>query len=373
MCVRALLLFAATAPLCAAFATIGYLPEWRYSGANFNTLAAHLSHLIFFSAEPLPSGELTGLDRLPSPAVLAEARAAAAATGTKLMVCFGGNGRSSGFSAVARAKPRRARFVARVAALVRGGAYDGVDINWEYPGYAFGSGYKPEGEVEADYAGLAALLRALRRALPAGAPLTLAYYPDGRQEALLLKHGAHRSVDFMHMMTYDANGPAGHSPMSLAEAALAGGVAAGLPAAQLTLGLPFYGRHSVTGDWTTYEDLVQRHAPLAPGVDDVPAAPGSAAGPRISFNGVDMIARKTKMAAEAGWGGVMIWEAGQDCRMRPVTRDGRTHVRTCPGAGSDASLLAAIARALHAVNASDRGRAWLQALDAPHAREADEL
>ncbi|NDC59783.1 MAG: hypothetical protein EBZ50_13370, partial [Alphaproteobacteria bacterium] len=28
--------------LCAAFATIGYLPEWRYSGANFNTLAAHL-------------------------------------------------------------------------------------------------------------------------------------------------------------------------------------------------------------------------------------------------------------------------------------------------------------------------------------------
>jgi GH18 family chitinase len=61
--------------------------------------------------------------------VLAEARAAASSTGTKLLVCFGGNGRSAGFAAVARAKPRRARFVARVAELVRTAGYDGVDIN----------------------------------------------------------------------------------------------------------------------------------------------------------------------------------------------------------------------------------------------------
>jgi len=351
MCVRALLLFAATAPLCAAFATIGYLPEWRYSGANFNTLAAHLSHLIFFSAEPLPSGELSGLDRLPSPAVLAEARAAAAATGTKLMVCFGGNGRSSGFSAVARAKPRRARFVARVAALVRGGAYDGVDINWEYPGYAFGSGYKPEGEVEADYAGLAALLRALRRALPAGAPLTLAYYPDGRQEALLLKHGAHRSVDFMHMMTYDANGPAGHSPMSLAEAALAGGVAAGLPAAKLTLGLPFYGRHSASGDWVTWEDLQQRHA-LGESDDSAPGEGGGV----LHFNGRATIREKVRRAIVAGYGGVMIWEAGQDCRQEAVTRDGRTHGVTCT-AGASSSLLVAMSEAIAEAGAAGGARA----------------
>lgn len=324
----------------ASFATIGYLPEWRYSGANFNTLSAHLSHLIFFSAEPLPSGELSGLDRLPSPAVLAEARAAASATGTKLLVCFGGNGRSSGFSSVVRAKPRRARFVARVAELVRRGDYDGVDLNWEYAGYAFGSGYKPDGEVEADYAGLAQLLRSLRRALPAGAPLTLAYYPDGRQEALLLKHGAHKSVDFMHMMTYDANGPEGHSPMSLAEAGLRGGVGAGLPAAKLTLGLPFYGRHSATGDWVTWEDLQQRHA-VAEGDDSAPGEGGGV----VHFNGVGTIKEKVRRAVAAGVGGVMIWEAGQDCRQEEVTRGGQTHKVTCThGAGS--SLLVAMTAAI---------------------------
>ena len=37
--------------------------------------------------------------------------------------------------------------------------FDGVDYNWEYPGYAFGSGYKAEAEVDADYAGLRALLQ----------------------------------------------------------------------------------------------------------------------------------------------------------------------------------------------------------------------
>ena len=37
--------------------------------------------------------------------------------------------------------------------------FDGVDYNWEYPGYAFGTGYKAEAEVDADYAGLRALLQ----------------------------------------------------------------------------------------------------------------------------------------------------------------------------------------------------------------------
>ena len=34
-----------------------------------------------------------------------------------------------------------------------------MDYNWEYPGYAFGTGYKAEAEVDADYAGLRALLQ----------------------------------------------------------------------------------------------------------------------------------------------------------------------------------------------------------------------
>jgi hypothetical protein len=36
----------------------------------------------------------------------------------------------------------------------------------------------------------------------------------------------------------------------------------------VTHGLPFYGRHTRTGDWKSWEDLVQMHLPKA-GVDEV--------------------------------------------------------------------------------------------------------
>ena len=129
----------------------------------------------------------------------------------------------------------------------------------------------------------------------------------------------------------------------------------------MTLGLPFYGRDSRSGDWTTYEDLVQRHAPLAPSVDEVPAPPPDGGGrgrggkkataTTIGFNGVATITEKTRRAARAKLGGVMIWEVGQDCRLAPVTHGDTTHVQTCPD--RDASLLVAIANGI----ALERGAA----------------
>ena len=352
---------AAASPL----AVFGYLPEWRLAGADYNSLARVYSPLAFFSVEPNADGGLAGYDRQPSGESLADARTAAAVHGTQLLVCAGGNGRSTHFGAVTRSVKRRARFVNALVSHVRALGLDGVDLNWEYPGYAFGKGWASDAEVRADFGGLARLARDLRKALPPGSPLTLAYYPDGRQEVELYKSGVWRHVDFMHAMTYDANGPDGHSPLSLAHSAFAHAAAAGLPPAKLTLGLPFYGRHSRTGDWTTYEDIVQQHHPLAPDANSVPAAPNAAG--VIDFNGADLIEEKVRVAAAAGWGGVMVWEAGQDCRLSPVTRDGRTHARTCPaGAGGSASsLLVAIARALAKANASHSVHAWLRELNVP--------
>lgn len=361
--IRSLAAFACLAASSAAarnFSVFAYLPEWRYAGANFNAMAALATDIVFFSVEPAADGSLAGTDRLPTGEALASARAAAAEHDASLLICAGGNGRSAHFSAVVRSQRKRARFVASLVSAVKELGFGGIDLNWEYAGYTFGRGYAASAEVKADYAGLARLSRDLRAALPAGARLTLAYYPDGRQEAELRASGAWKRVDLMHAMAYDASGPGGHSSMALAEAALAGGAASGLPVGKLTLGLPFYGRHSATGDWTTYEDLVQRHAPLAASADAVPAPGGGSA--TITFNGVDRISQKTQLALDKGFGGVMIWEVGQDCRLAPVTRDGRTHARTCPGAGGSASLLVAVARTVLA-NGGGRGRDWLRALD----------
>ena len=38
------------------FNIVGYMPEWRHEGADFERLCKHLTHLIFFSLEMTPKG-----------------------------------------------------------------------------------------------------------------------------------------------------------------------------------------------------------------------------------------------------------------------------------------------------------------------------
>ena len=138
----------------AGFAVAAYLPEWRYEGANWDTISRHTSHLILFSLEVGPDGDLAALDRLPRPELLKEARSAATRHGTHLLICFGGNGRSAGFGPMVRSATARARFLGQLLTLLREHDLDGVDYNWEYPGYVFGTGYADEAGVAADYSGL---------------------------------------------------------------------------------------------------------------------------------------------------------------------------------------------------------------------------
>lgn len=353
LCIATLLLtcFALSAAVeretSAKFAVVGYLPEWRYGGANFEKMCETLTHLIFFSVEPTPEGGITGMDRFPPADVLTAARG----QGCELIICFGGNGRSSGFSAMTRNSEARKAFVKKVKQLVKRFKLDGVDYNWEYPGYGFGSGYRAMEEVQRDYEGLQALLKDTRRVMPKKT-LSVAYYPDSRQEKTLVTIGAPGLVDFLHIMAYDqhsdANTPS-HSSYEFAQKVVQQGKDLLLPSEKLTLGVPFYGRHSATGDWTTYEDIVQQHHPLDPSVDmvstDKKRRKRGRAAPHIAFNGIDTIQAKTRIAIDEGIGGLMIWEVGQDCRLAPVTRGGQTHVQTCP-AGGNSSLLVAMAREL---------------------------
>ena len=319
-----------------AFQVAAYLPEWRYEGANWVTICGTVTHLILFSIEVTPTGALAALDRLPRPELMREARAAATASGTKLLLCIGGNGRSAGFSPTVASKKKRARFVAALLELCEKHGFDGVDYNWEYPGYVLGRGYLPEAEVTKDYEGLFKLLEETHAAFaPSGRVITMAYYPDGRQERLLMQGGAPQWLEAMHMMSYDQGER--HSTWEFAERVARQGAQL-LPAAKVTHGLPFYGRHMRTGDWKSWEDLVQQHRP-ADGVDEAGG---------YFFNSAALIERKTRLAKRLGLAGVMIWEVGQDCRLVPVTHGATTHVRTCPADGDADSLLAAVSRGIAA-------------------------
>lgn len=290
------------------FSVVSYLPEWRYEGANFNTICKHSTHLIFFSIEPGEDGNIIGLDRFPKDYVLLPAIKASKEYGCKLLICFGGNGRSTHFSTITRNNKLRKKFIKNVYKLIEKYNLDGVDYNWEYPGHSFQNGYASKEEIKNDYVGLIKLLQDTRKKFDSFDKkkiITIAYYPDKRQETLLLAGKADEYCDLMHMMTYDQKG-GHHSTYNFAIESIQQGFNIGLNSTRLTLGVPFYGRDSVTGDWTTYEDIVQNNHPLLTDIDEVKSRNGF-----IGFNNIKTIENKVRYSYKSNLGGIMIWEVGK--------------------------------------------------------------
>lgn len=147
-------IFSAYSDIERKFAVFGYLPEYRLN-ANFDysgVFSMGLSHLLFFSLEVITlyilisslkvlsspkqinsTGLPSALDRLPSRSDVLIAREAADNYGAKIMISFGGYGRSGGFSNMVQTKKKRKRFLNQLNNLMLEYRFDGVDYNWEYP------------------------------------------------------------------------------------------------------------------------------------------------------------------------------------------------------------------------------------------------
>lgn len=59
--------------------------------------------------------------------------------GTKVIVAIGGWGDTLGFSTAARTADSRTAFAGNVARMIEATGADGVDIDWEFPGYCSSS------------------------------------------------------------------------------------------------------------------------------------------------------------------------------------------------------------------------------------------
>ena len=124
----------------------------------------------------------------------------------------------------------------------------------------------------------------------------MALSPDGD-----LTRPLYRYADRIHVMSYD-HGPK-HSTYDQAVQDLKTFVDSGFAKEKLILGVPFYGREIVNlKNEFTYAELIRQYHP-APDQDEVHG---------IYFNGMDTIGRKTCYALANGFGGIMIWELGQD-------------------------------------------------------------
>ena len=271
-------------PRARPFAVVGYLPEYRHEGRDWNATCASLTHLLLFSVEVDREANLVALDRLPRPdgdAAIA-LRDAAARHGTKLLVTLGGAGRANALPLVAADERLRRRLARTLARFCLDRGFHGVDVDWEYPS-------RPE-----EWTAHVALLRAVRRAFVetrASPPLVLtaAYHPRGDSERRLPRRSRRSSARLCarHVLRLPRRSP---------RDTLRRASDANVPLTMITVGIPFYATNIRTGATKTYEEVTR----------DRPRGDEGWA-----WNDQSAVRAKTREAMEAG-AGVMVWEVGRD-------------------------------------------------------------
>jgi len=164
--------------------------------------------------------------------------------GVKVFILFGGS--ASAFSTVAANENLRFLLVANLRDFAQKYGYDGVDIDWEYPGTSDAKGYLE-------------LMNALRAFFPSPTYQLSADVPPWGGAGYNLKHVV-PVLDFLNIMTYDCAGPwtddaqlnspifwDPHDPEPY-ECQPGGSVQEAIdaflkvaPAAKINMGTPFYG------------------------------------------------------------------------------------------------------------------------------------
>ncbi|KAJ5422198.1 Glycoside hydrolase superfamily [Penicillium cf. griseofulvum] len=125
---------------------------------------------------------------------------------TKLMVAIGGWGDTAGFSEGAKDEASRTRYAKNVAAMLDAHGFDGVDIDWEYPG-GNGQDYKdiPNSKKVAEIETYPLFLEAIRKAI--GNKILSIAVPGRKQDfiAFTKEQGPKifKSVDIINVMSYD--------------------------------------------------------------------------------------------------------------------------------------------------------------------------
>ncbi len=264
---------------------IGYLPHYRV-GVIDALPYERLTDLIFFSVEPRSDGSIDFSDAKSE--ILKKLTTLAKSKGVKVHLCVGGWGKSKHFSKMAANPAIRLAFVRNLTDFLHKHQLDGADVDWEHP--------KSKAEIENFQKLLIDLKTGFR---PHGFELSIAVAGWGTY----LEPETIPFIDRILVMAYDQGTP--HSSFSGAKRDMEHWLKQGVPKSKLFLGLPFYGRNDKK-QAMTYDEILRRFKP--------PSDSDLAGG--YHFNGPATIGKKTAYASREGFGGIMVWELGQDAKGR---------------------------------------------------------
>lgn len=271
----------------------------------------------------------------------------------KILVSVGGWG-ADGFSDAALTAASRARLADSAAALIVQQQLDGIDLDWEYPGLP-GAGIVHRDDDKNNFT---LLLKTLRARLDA---LGKHRNGGGRQHYLLTAALAdsefvahveldriHRYLDWIDLMTYDFHNSltptTGHHSALYRSASAAADercvscavrqyLGAGVPAAKLIVGVPFYGRafagvqaqnNGLDQPYAHYEgdhpwpQLVADyigHNGFVRHWDDTAKVPylwNAQTRTFVSYDDPQSLALKAEYVTTHQLGGLMYWEQSQD-------------------------------------------------------------
>ena len=337
---------------------IGYYPSWRWSSREHLVTPARLPYekltmINYAFFVPLPDGSLVGKDSVGDSMYLrgnpdSTLVGLAHAHGVRVVLSLGGWEDSDHFPAIAASARLREALARSCVEAIETFGFDGIDIDWEYPGFADHKG------TPADRENFTLLLTSLRESLDALGETTGKRYlltaalPAGASHIPNLDlTKISRVLDFINLMTYDFHGawdPLANHNCPLYPSAGADTTRCvdwafrqyhevlGVPASKLNLGLPFYGRTyagcaglnaSHTGTDTVffpaagaaYHDILTvlgRFTRRWDGRACVPYLVNEDARVFVSYDDEESIRAKARYIVDRNAGGAVIWEITGD-------------------------------------------------------------
>ena len=246
----------------------------------------------------------------------------------KVLLMIGGWGeKANGFSEMAKSAAKRTEFCQACKSHIDTYGFDGIDIDWEYPG----GGPSSNGQSSADPANFNLVLKELRETIGDTKIISVA---SSSSAGYIDWSGAIKYVDYVNDMTYDMGKPPKHnSPLHKSstfnqsgncESSVNSHKNKGIPLNRIVLGVPFYG-HGID---PYAEDVKYNQIPAI-----LAATSGTYAGKNIrrwddvakvpyltdesgkiylGYDDAESVAYKGAFALEKGLFGVMFWEYRHD-------------------------------------------------------------